>query len=350
MGMLPEGKKIIRLLMVFITGLVTFFVADAQPRLTLDNRDNIPNNALDSYQSKMAGYTQSDFENVQIGNISSNDHVTGWKVTVQAVSNYSSSGTSDVIPVGYTSLRYESTTPGVMAPTSTSPVALSQSEKVLIEGAKDIDRNIIGGSFINYKFGLIIQGGNHLLVKTGTYKTTLIFRLYDGSNRLLHQVTESRFQFRINNSGQGNNAVMELRNGGQLFDFSFLNSADYQQGKSIQKKKALYIKAFNSYQLLVKAGSSDLKSTSNNELIPVNLFKIEPAQTQKSLPNLILMPALRLTAQDQVLVKNPMSSGGNYQEVEYDLRFFIEGQDSRKLASKSASTYSTIIYFIMIPQ
>ncbi len=330
--------------------VIIFFamgIGFGQPKLAPVNHNNVPWGALDTYQAKMAGYSQSDFERIQIGNISYNTNISNWRITIQATGNYISSGSGDNIPVGYTSLEFEGVTPGNMYPSSSGPLNLSLTEQTIIGGAAAINPNI-SGYFIEYQFLLNIQGGNHLLVNTGRYSTSIIFRFYDGNNQLIDQVVQSDFGFQINNSGQGGNAILQIHNGGGLVDFSFNNPSDYQTGKSIQKPASLYAKSFGQYQILIKAGGPELLSPNSTDAIAVNLFQIEASQSLKNLPNLEFAGPIKISDQEQLLLKNQMNNS-NYQEVEYDLNYSISGQDSMLLLDNSPSTYSGILYFILIP-
>lgn len=334
---------------IYFKFIIIFFwgICFGQPKLTPVNHNNVPWGALDSYQVKMAGYTQSDFERVQIGNISYNTNISNWKLTVQATGNYTGSGSGEIISVGYTSLQFEGVSPGNMVPSSSGPLALSLTEQVLINGAPAINPNI-SGYFIEYQFLLNIQGGNHLLVNTGRYSTSIIFRLYDGNNQLIDQVVQSDFGFQINNSGQGGNSELQVRNGGGLVEFSFNNPMDYQTGKSVQKSASVYAKSFSRYQILVKAGGPELLSSNSTDAVAVNLFQIEAGQSLKNLPYLEFNGPIKISDQEQILLKNQMNNY-NYQEVEYDLNYSISGQDSMQLLDVFPSTYSGILYFIMIP-
>lgn len=302
-----------------------------------------------SYAEQMAGKTESNYIGVEI-KIKNNTHISNWTLRVRTLGNYiNQTNPSAVVAPQYTSLQFSAVNQNSMVPVNTNPVQLNTSDVVLLSGALPLDPQTSGYS-LQYKFDIIIQGGNHLLVDNGTYRTSLEFSLYDGNNQFLDSFVLNDVGFQFQTGGFQTSNTLILQNA-DLITFTFDDLSDYLNGLSIYKNNALKINYNGPYEVIVKSNSSQLTSTTTSNTIPVSLFKIEVSQTQESLPALVLSPAVPLTTNDPVIITNPHPWVNNnaYGEVEYNLRYFIPPTNAANVFGAPA-TYTTIIYFVVLPQ
>lgn len=332
----------------FIAGCLFLLGQGSLAQVTLGGSAYGANVVFGTYQEKMAGETAVDFIHLQFGNISYNTNIPNWKVTVKALGNYiNQSDPSATIPVQYTSMQFNDVNRNPMAPTNQSPIPLSTTETDLITGAPALTASSTG-YYMVYDYDLIIQGGNHLLMPNGVYKVSLEFSLYDGNNILIDShVMSSNVRFTIQNSGSGGGSSLVLQNSSDNIQFQFASPNDYSTGLSISKPLGLKVVSYQDYQVIVKTNASVLSSSTTSHTIPVSAVTLEVDQTQENLPNLI-MNTLNLSASDQVYIDNP-STNYLYHEVQYDLRYFIPPSNTDDVLGPAA-TYTTTVYFILVPQ
>lgn len=339
--------KKLKLSNVFV--LVCFFMlclnlrAQKQPRLS-GFKSYVP--TLESYQEQIAGKIESEYIGIGL-NIGNKTHIVDWTLRVRALGDYvnQSNPGSSVAPQ-FTSLQFSSVNRNAMAPANTAPVRLSTSETVLLFGTLPLDSQTSGG-YLQYKFDIIIQGGNHLLVANGNYRVSLEFLLYDANNNLLDSFVLNNVGFQIQTGNYGSNTLI-LQNSANNITFVFDDLSDFQNGLSRSKPLGLKVEYNGPYDIIVKANSNVLTSTTTSSTIPVSAIHLEITQTQENLPNLTIAPSFSLTAAETVAVRNP-SRNYLYADVEYNLRYFIPQNETRNILG-SSGTYTTQIFFIAIPQ
>jgi hypothetical protein len=300
-----------------------------------------------TYTEKMAGDTSPDYIHPQFENFKNNTNIPNWKVTVKALGNFvNQSNPSATVPVQYASLQFNDVNKNLMAPVNQSPIPLGTSETDLITGAPALTAASTG-YYLVYDYDLIIQGGNHLLAPNGFYKVSLEFSLYDGNNIFIDSWLATNVQFEIRGSGSGGGSSLVLQNSSDNIQFQFANPNDYSTGLSISKLLGLKVVSYQDYQVIVKTNASVLSSSTTSHTIPVSAVTLEVDQTQENLPNLI-MNTLNLSASDQVYIDNP-STNYLYHEVQYDLRYFIPPSNTDDVLGPAA-TYTTTVYFILVPK
>ncbi|TKC08637.1 hypothetical protein [Pedobacter frigoris] len=141
-------------------------------------------NSFDTYEDIQAGESFIDFITLQFG-IPYNSNCPGWKLKVRALTNFTNG--SATIDAQYVSLRFNRVTTGSPSAAamgvSTAAIPLSTSDVTLINSNAPFmappDYNAV------HKYDMLVQGGNHLMVGSGTYSATLVFSLYNSSNVLV---------------------------------------------------------------------------------------------------------------------------------------------------------------------
>lgn len=139
-------------------------------------------NSFDTYSDILAGETFNEFITIQY-NLSAPVNCPGWKLKVRALSAFTNG--SVTIDPQYVSIRFNRVDAGsltasamgvtnVYVPLSTSDVTLINSNAAFATPPT---------YYAAHKFDMMVQGGNHLLVGTGTFSATLRFTLYNGSNQ-----------------------------------------------------------------------------------------------------------------------------------------------------------------------
>lgn len=300
-----------------------------------------------SYQELMNGKTESEYIGIEIEKIKNKTHISNWTLRVRALGNYiNQSNPGASVAPQFTSLQFSNVNQNGMAPANTSPVQLGTSESVLLSGALPLDPQT-SGYYLQYKFDILIQGGNHLLVTNGDYRVSLEFLLYDGNNNLLDSFVLNNVGFQIHTGNYSTNTLV-LQNSANNVSFVFDDLSDFQSGLSKGKPLGLKVNYIQAYEIIVKADSNILTSTTTSNSIPVSVVHLEITQTQENLPNLTITAPFSLTASETVAVRNPKSNY-RYAEVEYNLRYFIPPSETPNLLGP-AGTYTTQVFFIAIPK
>lgn len=141
-------------------------------------------NSFDTYEKVQAGESFIDFITLQFA-IPYGSNCPGFKLKVKALGNFSN-GINSVAP-DFVSLRFNRVTTGSPSAAamgvSNSSIALSTSDVTLINSNAAFvappDYNVV------HKYDMLVQGGNQLLVGSGTYSGTLTFSLYNAANQLV---------------------------------------------------------------------------------------------------------------------------------------------------------------------
>lgn len=316
----------------------------SQPNLKLGGYKTYMDDFL-TYQEQMVGKMESNYIGVEINKIKSNTHIANWELRVRALGDYvNQSNPAKTISSHFTYLEFSTVNQSGMAPVNTGPVQLGTSDVVLLSGTLPLDPQT-SGYYLQYKFDYTVQGGNHLLVPNGSYRVPLIFSLYDGNDQLLDSFVLNDIGIQIQTGNYSTNSIV-LQNSGDFLSFNFDDVSDYFNGLSISKPLSLKVNNNNPHQIMVKA-NSDLSSPGSGSIIPVSLFQLEVSQTNESLPALVVSPPVYLSLTEILLVKNSKPNY-LYDEVTYDLRFFISPGDAQAI-SAVPGRYSTVLYFIMLP-
>lgn len=301
-----------------------------------------------TYQEQMAGETAFDYVHLQFNDITYNLNVPNWTVKVRALSNFVNQTNPAIsIPIQYFSLQFNDVNRNPMAPSNQNPIQLGTSQTLLISGCPPLTASSTG-YYLVYDYDLIIQGGTHLLVQNGNYETSLEFSLYDGSGNLIDSSVLNNVYFTIQTQGSGGGSSLVLQNSANVASFQFDDVNDYFSGISIDKPLGLKVVSYQDYEVIVKASGTHLTSVTTTHTIPVSVIKLEVDQTQESLPNLVMASSTALSNSDQTVIQNPLTNY-TYQEVEYDLRYFILPSSKDEIMGPAA-TYGTQAYFILIPQ
>lgn len=141
-------------------------------------------NSFDTYEDIQSGESFIDFLTFQFS-IPHNCTLPGWKLKVKALTNFTNGSTS--IGAQYVALRFNRVTSGAPSAAamgvSSNAVLLSTSEVTLINSNAAF---VAPPDYsVAYKYDMLVLGGNHLLVGTGTYSAVLNFTLYNSSNQVV---------------------------------------------------------------------------------------------------------------------------------------------------------------------
>lgn len=138
-------------------------------------------NSFDTYADILAGETFNEFITIQY-NLSAPVNCIGWKLRVKALSNFTN-GTTTIAPQ-YVSLRFNRVDAGALSAAdmgvTNAIVPLSTSDVTLINSNSPFLTPPV--YYAAHKFDMLVQGGNHLLIGSGTYTATLRFTLYNSSD------------------------------------------------------------------------------------------------------------------------------------------------------------------------
>lgn len=302
---------------------------------------------FDTYQEQLSGLTVSEVIHIQIQGIQSTTNIPNWSIKVRALGNYiNQSDPSASVAPHHTSLQFNDVNKNPMEPANQNPIALGTSAVTLVSGAPPLTPQSTGW-YLVYHFDFIIHGGNHLLVANGSYRASLEFLLYDGNNNLIGTGTINNVGFQIQ-SNINNGSSISLQNSADIITFQFDDVGDYYSGLSVNKAMGFKVTAYNPYDIIIKANTPNLTSTTTNHTIPIQLFKLEVTQTEKNLPYLDLLPSTSLSTSDQVYIENPLTNY-MYQEVQYNLRYFVPSSSAADVFGY-AGTYTTNLFFIFVPQ
>lgn len=305
---------------------------------------------FNTYADMIGGKTESEQVTISIQRFSGANNVTQWRLTARLIQDYvNASNSAYSVGAEYSYLKFNSQTTGqsnTAISISTQPVQMSKyNEVTLIQSAVPLT----GSVNRRFKFDLMIQGGNHLLVNpNGTYHSAYEFKLYRIANNtetLVATHTQSvggSARFMVNYSGNFGSQSVTLQNGATNFNLQFNTVNDYATGKSVLIANGLNVATSNNYQLSIKASGNFMTSTTSTETIPVSVLKAE-LTTSQSVPGLQIFSPITLSASDQIIAVRSQYVAS----VNYNLRFFISPNSLS--FGVAPGTYTTYVYFVIIP-
>lgn len=292
-----------------------------------------------SYAQQMAGVTVTDALTVQYNPNAAT--CAGWSLKVRVAGNFVN-GSNSVAPQ-YFSLRFNRVSAGVPSASdigvTNNAVVMSNTDISLINQS---NASFSANTGTEHKFDMIIQGGNHLLLPNGTYSGSLIFTLYNQSNQVVSTSTVT-VSFAVNSTT--NSYTVLFQNSADNIVMTFNTASDYLNGVSVTKTNGLKITGYSPYQVVIKTSSPNLVSATSNT-IPVSAVSLQATQTTSTTGG-ILTYARQLSTSDQILISNPMTDY-TQQVVEYTLRYYTQGGDSR--LSQPGGSYNTSVYFVVMPK
>ncbi|TCC96755.1 hypothetical protein [Pedobacter psychroterrae] len=138
-------------------------------------------NSFDSYSDVLAGETFNEFITLTY-NLAAPVNCPNWKIKVRALGNFTN-GSANINPQ-YISIRFNRVDAGapsagamgvsnVLVPLNTTEVTLINSNAAFATPPT---------YYAAHKFDMVVAGGSHLLVGSGTYTAILRFTLYNSSN------------------------------------------------------------------------------------------------------------------------------------------------------------------------
>jgi len=273
----------------------------------------------------------------------------GWKLTFRASGSFTNGQNTVTVP--YFSIQFNRATGEGPQPSSipmpTSPIPLSTTETILV-ARSGAALKAPPAYYFTHTFDLIIQGGAHLFLPTGTYNTNLIFTLYDQSGNQL-STTSIPVCFQINYYGPGGSCML-LTNGGNSASFNFSAISDYRNGITIKKPDGLYVTAYSNYQIIVQTVDADFISPSTSYSFPVSVITLTANLSSSCVSDCntgVSCRTLSLSRSGQVLINN---TNTNYpcQQLYYDLIYSIQPNDKRIFFAPESS-YSSTLMLIIVP-
>ncbi|MGF7230641.1 hypothetical protein [Arachidicoccus sp.] len=293
----------------------------------------VPN--FTTYTQIQSGQTATDAVHVQYTPNGAN--CIGWSLKVRANGNFSNgtnSITPDHISLAFNNVSTGSPSAAAIGVTNT-PVALSTSDVTLINNSQ-----AAFSVYTEHQFDMIVAGGNYLLLAgSGTFTCTLTFSIYNASGTLVAtQTLNASFVISYTNSSS---ATMSLAH--TSVSLPFTTNTDYVNGVSVTQTQELYVKAFNSYQIIAKTEDANL--TNGAHTIPVSVIHLSNAANPAKAG--IVSTAINLTDGDQQIITNPLTNS-TYQEQYYDLTYSIPGGNTT-IAAASGGTYTTDIIYVLLP-
>lgn len=270
--------------------------------------------------------------------------ITNWKLTVQLSSPITMNGTALDPP--YVRLQHNPALASdvgfgqrIQAPTSYIP--LSFNEITLIESASAPIQSP-PNYYFTLRYNLRIEGGPHLLeLRNGIYSIPLLFRIYDEAGVLRLSASGTyQFEKRFQDSGSGDvNPIrtISLANGTDNVDLNFESEEDYRTGVSKLLLNSLKVQGQSAYQIRVKA-MTNLSGLS--DIIPISIVGLQASPGNYASGT--SYQTIRLSTEPQTLLTKTGETDPN--PVYYNLRYFINSDDSMSLQSKTGS-YSTHLIF-----
>lgn len=268
----------------------------------------------------------------------------GWKVTVAVTANFvNQSDPSVYIEAQHVAVQFSSVSDNNYIPANTGQIPLSTAPASLIAGVPAL--NAPPG--LDYQFDFIVQGGDHLLVTNGIYKTNLILSVYDNNNQL---VTSYNYEvsFQIDVTGNGGllapSYTLGLQNGADLITFQFQDVNDYQTNLSITKSAGLKVSVTGilsllglliNYDVYVHTLTNNLTSNTTAATIPASTFKLEsPGEVP-----------IFLSSTAQVLIHDSITLSLFTINRVYNLIYTVNNVSNLQ---KPAGTYTTQVFFTLI--
>lgn len=338
----------IKNLIILCIFLMGFYAVNAQ--YTLDSWGG-GQPQFNTYADMTGGKTENNQVTVSIMRFNGVNNIQQWRLTARLVQDYiNSSNSAYSVGAEYSYLQFNnqqnSSSNNTPITISTQPVQLSKfNEVTLINSTVPLT----GSVNRQFRFNLMIQGGNHLLVNpNGTYHSAYEFKLYRINNNtetLVATNTQSvggSARFQVNYSGNFGNQSVTLQNGATNFNLQFNTVNDYATGKSVLIANGMNVATSNNYQLAIKASGSYMTSTTSTETIPISVLKAE-LTTNQSVPGLQIFSPITLSATDQIIAVRSQYVAS----VNYNLRFFISPNSLS--FGVAPGTYTTYVYFVIIP-
>ncbi|KGO84279.1 hypothetical protein Q763_00600 [Flavobacterium beibuense F44-8] len=331
---------LILLLLTFLQGKAQITLnswAGGQPQMT-------------TYNEMVNGKTEINQSTVNIQKYSGPNNVNEWKLTVRLIQDY----THDSYTIGaqYSSLQFNQQQNNNSSNSSLINVSSQAFQLSTFNEITLIHSNVPLTGTVNrvFRFNLVIQGGNHLLVNpNGTYYSAYEYKLYkiknNGTEELIATRTEStNSSARLQLNYQGNNGQqnVSLQNGANIFNLQYNTAESYTNGVSQQVIKGLKVTSPTNYQLNVKASANEMTSATTSSTIPVSILNVE-LSTNENIPGLTIYSPISLSASDQVIAIRSQY----VQSIEFNLRFFIP--PNALDLSATPGTYTTYVYFVIVP-
>ncbi|RYE17585.1 MAG: hypothetical protein EOP51_23630 [Sphingobacteriales bacterium] len=138
-------------------------------------------NSFDTYSDVLNGETFNEFITLSYS-ASYGENCPGWKLRVKALGNFTNGSTT--IAPQFVSIRFNKVQQGSLSAAamgvSNTAVPLSTTDVTLINSNAAFTAP--PDYYTAHKFDMLVAGGSHLLVGSGTYTATLRFTLYNSSN------------------------------------------------------------------------------------------------------------------------------------------------------------------------
>lgn len=299
-----------------------------------------------TYAQLMNGMTTQQAVSIAYGLVNNSTNCPGWSLKVRAASaNFTNSGNN--IPISNVSLQFNSVSNGPSANdigVTYNPVQLSTTDRALISHS---NARLVAPphSNVSHKFDMIIQGGSHMIQPvSGSYSCGLIFSLYDWNDVLVaswNVTANIQIYFNANSM-----YTLQLQNGGNSANFNFTSLADMQSGLVLNKTNGLKITGYQNYQVFAQTTNANLTSANTNVTLPVSVIKLQTSLTSPITGVTCNTVTLSNTSGTPVIVNtNPNYP---YQTVEYNLKYYINGNDPN-IFSTPAETYTGTLVFVVVP-
>lgn len=313
--------------------------------ISLNGNVTSPIATFNTYSQLMNGITTNNAVSVAYGLINNSTNCPGWSLKVRAVSaNFSNNGNN--IPVNKVSLRFNSVNGGPSANdigVSYNPIPLSTSEQALIANSNARFVAPPHGN-VTHTFDAIVEGGAHMLQPSnGTFSVGLVFTLYDWNNQLVATWnTTANIQINFNSNSIFS---MALQNGGDDASFNFSTVADMQNGIILNKPNSLKITAYQNYQVFVQTTNADLVSANTSYTLPVSVINLEVSLGSPI--SGVTTNTVSLSQNNQLVITNTNTNWPN-QTVEYNLKYFINGNQP-SFFSVPADSYTGTLLYVVVP-
>ena len=303
-----------------------------------------------TYAEMTTGKTQNNQISIPIQYWGNSLNVNEWKLTARLTQDFANNENSAyTVGAQYAYLQFNSqenygSANGASVNVPTQSFQLSKyNEITLIHSTTSLNPGVNR----LFRYNLTIQGGNHLLVvPNGMYNSAYEFKLYKisgGTEQLIGIYTsgvgDARFQ--LNYSGNYGSQSVVVQNGAQQFNLSYSTAADYTTEKSVTINNGLKLNTYNN-QLAVQA-SGDFVSPSTTQTMPISNLKVQLSVNQ-SYNQLQLMGPVTLSTSAQPIAYRTSNTP---QEVIFNIKFFVPANSPG--LNVPSGTYSTTVYFIIIP-
>lgn len=314
--------------------------------MSLNGNINNPMASFNTYAQLMSGITTNEAVTVSYGLVNNSTNCPGWSLKVRATSAYFTNSGNN-IPVGNVSLRFNSVTGGPSANdigVSYNPVQLSTSERALITHSNARLTAPPHGN-VYHKFDVIVAGGSHMIQPvSGAFTVNLVFSLYDWNDQFVASWnTAANIQIYFNANSLYS---MTLQNGANSASFDFTTLAQYTNGISLTKTNGLKITGYQNYQVFAQTTSADLVSANTTQTLPASIIKLQAS---------LASPITGVTCNTVSLSPNnqsPLIINTNpnypYQTVQYNLRYYIEG-NIPNFFTVPADAYTGTLVLVVVP-